>query len=181
METNSKKSSNIVITLLSFVIIGLVCFIVYDKINESSNNNVVNSNNLETNNLQKNSDLIKEDNEDKEKNDNKITKRTCTGLYSGIAALTQDAQTGQYGKGTLKIELKQDGTYELKKEDWFSGAGEYVIIENALLLKTSPDICGPGFDCSAKYSAYLDISDDCSTISWGYGSYFFDSDFKLTK
>lgn len=115
-----------------------------------------------------------------EKNNN-IETRKCTGVYSGTAAITQDIQTGQYGKGTLTIELKTDGTYELKKENMSGITGNYTIIENALLLKTSPETIGSGEDTSAKYSQYLNISSDCSTISWGYGSYFFDPDFKLTK
>lgn len=115
-----------------------------------------------------------------EKNNN-IETRKCTGVYSGTAAITQDIQTGQYGKGTLTIELKTDGTYELKKENMSGITGNYTIIENALLLKTSPETIGSGEDTSAKYSQYLNISSDCSTISWGYGSYFFDPDFTLTK
>lgn len=115
-----------------------------------------------------------------EKNNN-VETRKCTGVYSGTAAITQDIQTGQYGKGTLTIELKTDGTYELKKENMSGVTGNYTIIENVLLLKTSPETIGSGEDTSAKYSQYLNISSDCSTISWGYGSYFFDPDFTLTK
>ena len=61
---------------------------------------------------------------------------------------------------------------------WF---GNYTIIENALLLKTSLEISGPEQESSAEYSQYLNISNDCSTISWGYGSLFLDPNFTLTK
>ena len=57
----------------------------------------------------------------------------------------------------------------------------YLIIDDVLLLKTFPDVCGPDMDCSGGYSEYLHISEDCSKISWGYGSYFFDPNFTLNK
>lgn len=112
---------------------------------------------------------------------NYVKTRVCVGTYSGQAALTQNYVTGEYGKGTLTIELNNDGTYKLTKENINYVTGEYTIIDNALLLKTEPDICGPGTDCTAQYSEYLNINDDCTNISQGYGPSFFDSDFTLKR
>ena len=53
--------------------------------------------------------------------------------------------------------------------------------KNTLLLKTVPDTCGPGIKCTANYSQYLNINEDCTKISTGYGSYFFSPDFTLEK
>ena len=117
----------------------------------------------------------------KEEKKNTVETRSCVGTYSGQGAVSQDAQTGKNTIGTITIELKEDGTYKLEKENANGDSCKYTIIENALLLKTAPHICGPGSDCSAKYTEYLNISDDCSKISWGYGSYFFDPNFELTK
>lgn len=156
----------VVILLLACAGMGTFIFINKDKLTAKENTTTtVNNDKKETTD---------------EKN-NAVETRECTGVYSGIAALTQDIQTEQYEQGTLTIELKSDGTYELKKENMNSAMGNYTIIENALLLKTSPETTGPGGDTSAKYSQYLNISNDCSTISLGYGSYFFNPDFTLTK
>ena len=108
--------------------------------------------------------------------------RSCIGTYSGQGAVTVDARTGEKTKGTITVDLKENGTYKLTKSGmdqyW---TGHYTIIENALLLKEAPDTCGPGVDCSEKYFSFLNIADDCSKITGGYGSVFFDSDFKLMK
>ena len=181
-EKKSSKGSIIVIVILTILVIGLVGYIGYDKFLNTNNNST------EENSTNKvdDKDVVEntEDNSNKEgnANDNSYIKtRSCIGVYSGSAALTQDAQTGEYGMGTLTIELKADGTYELKKENINGDSGEYTIIDNVLLLKTSPDTCDSTIDCSASYSEYLSISEDCSKISWGYGSYFFNPDFTLTK
>lgn len=113
---------------------------------------------------------------------NTIETRSCTGTYSGQGAVTQDARTGEKTNGTITIDLKEDGTYKLTKSGmdqyW---VGHYTIIENALLLKEGPSTCGPVADCSEKYSSFLNIADDCSKITGGYGSVFFDSNSTLTK
>ena len=161
-----------VISLLACSGMGAFIFINKDKLTAKENT---------TTTVESGKKKATEKTETKNVKANTIETRKCIGVYSGTAALTQDVQTGQYGKGTLTIELKADGTYELKKENMNGVLGSYTIIENVLLLKTSPETTGPGGDTSAKYSEYLNINDDCSTISWGYGSYFFDSDFTLTK
>lgn len=173
-----KKKSNVgliilvVILLLACAVMGTFIFINKDKLTaKESAQTTVKVDNKE----------VAEKTETTKKETNTIETRVCIGVYSGTAAISQDIQTGQYGNGTLTIELKSDGTYELRKEYGNGIAGSYTIVENALLLKTSPHTTGPGEDTSAKYSQYLNISSDCSTISFGYGSVFFDPNFTLTK
>ena len=72
-------------------------------------------------------------------------------------------------------------TSELEKENSVNVTGEYTIIENTLLLKTAPDTCESDIKCTANYSQYLNINEDCTKISTGYGSYFFSPDFTLEK
>ncbi len=94
----------------------------------------------------------------------------------------EDGNDIQNTTGTITLDLKEDGTYKLTKsgmEQYFTG--HYTIIENALLLKEGPSTCGPGADCSEKYSSFLSMAGDCSKIAGGYGSVFFDSNFTLTK
>ena len=173
-----KKKSNaglivlVVILLLACAGMGTFIFINKDKLTAKENTTAT---------VERDKKDTYEKTETTNEKTNTIETRKCTGVYSGTAALTQDVQTKEYGKGTLTIELKSDGTYELKKENMNGSTGSYTIIENALLLKTSPETTGPGVDNSAKYSQYLNINDDCSAISWGYGSYFFDPNFTLTK
>lgn len=62
------------------------------------------------------------------------------------------------------MELKTDGIYELKRKNTIDSLESYAIIDNALLLTIGPSTCGPGIDCSAKYSEYLNISEDCSKV-----------------
>ena len=108
--------------------------------------------------------------------------KTCVGEYSGTAAIGSNAQTGEYINGTLTIKLTANGTYELLKEGMNGDSGDYAIIDNALLLKTAPHICNPeSMDCSAKYSQFLTIDENCSEITSGYGSYFFEPNFTLLK
>ena len=166
-----KKKSNVglivlvVILLLACVGMGSFIFINKDKIMSKENATTTNSEKKET-----------------ETTSNTIETRNCIGTYSGQGAVTQDARTGEKTNGTITVDLKEDGTYKLTKSGmdqyW---AGHYTIIENALLLKEGPSTCGPGADCSEKYSSFLNIADDCSKITGGYGSVFFDSNFTLTK
>lgn len=93
----------------------------------------------------------------------------------------RDVITSELEKGNLTIELKEDGTYTLEKENSVNVTGEYTIIENTLLLKTAPDTCESDIKCTANYSQYLNINEDCTKISTGYGSYFFSPDFTLEK
>lgn len=163
-------------------------YIVYDKfLSKNAINRVENNSKNEVKSSEENSKNEIKSTENKQtneigtENNNYIKTRTCVGVYSGIAALTKDALTGEYDRGTLTLNLKEDGTYELKNEYMSLGSEAYTIIDNTLLLKTTPHICGPDMNCSPKYSDYLSISEDCSEISWGYESYFLDPDFTLKK
>lgn len=177
-----KKKSNagliilVVILLLACAGMGAFIFVNQNKLTAKENTTTtVESDKKDTNEKT-------ETTKKTEKINNTIETRSCIGTYSGQGAVTQDARTGQNTNGTITIDLKEDGTYKLTKsamgQYW---AGHYIIIENALLLKEAPSTCGPGADCSEKYSSFLNIADDCSTISWGYGSVFFDPNFTLTK
>ncbi len=163
----TKNGSVITIIILVILVIALSGYIGYDKF-------------LIKDKTTENTKQNEESKESTEKSDY-VKTRTCTGFYKGTAALTQDFQTGDYEKGTLTIELKADSTYELKKENINGASGEYTIIDNILLLKTEPEICGPNMECDANYTQFLSISEDCSNISQGYGSYFFDPIFTLNK
>ena len=178
-----KKKSNagliilIIILLLACVGMGAFIFVNKDKIMSKENTTTKTEKKETTKKTEKDETADKT-----ETTNNTVETRSCTGTYSGEGAVTQDARTGQNTTGTITIELKEDNTYKLTKSGmdqyW---AGHYNIIEDALLLKEAPSTCGPGVDCSEKFSAYLNIADDCSTISWGYGSVFFDPNFTLTK
>lgn len=176
MEEKKKSNAGLIvlIVILLLACAGMGAFIFVNKDKLTAKENTTTSAESDKNDTNEKAETTTE-------KANTIETRKCTGVYTGTAALTQDVQTKEYGKGTLTIELKSDGTYELKKENMNGASGSYTIIENALLLKTSPETTGPGGDSSAKYSQYLNINDDCSTISWGYGSYFFDPAFTLTK
>lgn len=100
-------------------------------------------------------------------------------MYSGVGAVAYYFVINEYDNGNIILNLKTNGEYELQRDEIGTEIGEYTIIDNTLLLKTSPSTCGPGADCSAKYSQYLTISDDCSQISEGYGSLFFNPNFTL--
>ena len=179
-----KKKSNVglivlvVILLLACVGMGAFIFVNKDKIMSKENTTTIENEKAET---------AKKTEEEKdepktEATNNTIETRSCIGTYSGQGAVTQDARTGENINGTITVELKEEGTYKLTKSGldqyW---TGHYTIIENALLLKEGPSTCGPGADCSEKYSSFLSIADDCSKITRGYGSVFFDSNFTLTK
>ena len=179
-----KKKSNVglivlvVILLLACVGMGAFIFVNKDKIMSKENTTTIENEKAET---------VKKTEEEKdepktEATNNTIETRSCIGTYSGQGAVTQDARTGENTNGTITVELKEEGTYKLTKSGldqyW---TGHYTIIENALLLKEGPSTCGPGADCSEKYSSFLSIADDCSKITGGYGSVFFDSNFTLTK
>lgn len=182
IEKNKNNGSVIAIIILVILLIVLGGYIGYDKFlskdTTSTTEKVLDSKTNAKNEVETDKENEVETTEEKS---DYVKTRICTGIYSGTAALTENIQTGQYGKGILSIELKTDGTYELKKENVNGASGTYTIIDNTLLLKTAPDTCGPDMDCSAKYSDYLNISDDCSSISLGYGPHFFDPNFTLNK
>lgn len=176
-----KKSSTAIIVILVLIIVALGGFIAYDKFLSKSNETTTNVEDTET--LKDNEQKIEETTEKSNEKSNTIETRYCIGTYSGQGVVSQDAMTGQNINGTITLDLKNDGTYKLTKSDteqyW---SGSYTIIENSLLLKKSPDTCDPGFDCSEeKYASFLSIAEDCSKIYDGYGSFFFDSHFTLTK
>lgn len=183
-EKKDGKSSLIIIVVLLILVLALGGYIGYDKFFSGDHNSTAEGNSKNETNAKNEVDDSDDDDEideEEAENGNYVKTRSCIGVYSGSATISQDAQTGKYSKGTLTIELKVDGTYELRKENMNGEAGTYTIIDNALLLTTSPHTCGPDADCSAKYSHYLDISEDCAKISRGYGSSFFDPNFTLNK
>ena len=182
-----KKKSNVgliilvVILLLACICMGGFIFLNKDKIFAKESTTIT-----DTAKKEKTENTEKEESENKTEAEtpksNTIETRSCIGTYSGQGAVSKDARTGQNTTGTITLDLKEDGTYKLTKsgmEQYFTG--HYTIIENALLLKEGPSTCGPGADCSEKYSSFLSMAEDCSKIAGGYGSVFFDSNFTLTK
>ena len=196
IEKNKTKGYISVIIILSILVIALIGYIVFNSLSKNNNTEIGKKSLKSESQIESTKKDTKKTTEEDEKvitttkttdNSQETTKndsvktRTCTGVYSGTAALTKNIMTGEYGKGTLTIDLKADGTYELKKENLPNASGTYIIIDNALLLKSKPDICVPGMNCSAQYTNYLSISEDCSNISLGYGSQFVDPSFTLNK
>ena len=190
VEVKKKKSNTgliIMIVVLTIAVLGLTGYICYDKL-------IVDKEEAKEINTDKKDDKTQTTKEETTKEETKkeettkedksaVETRKCIGIYSGRGAVLQDAQTGENTYGTITLELKEDGTYKLTKEGmdqyW---TGHYTIIENALLLKEGPHTCGgPDSDCREKYSSFLNILDDCSKITDGYGPVFFNSNFELTK
>ncbi len=173
-EKNANTKSAVLITILVMLVIALAGYIAYDKFLSTDTTKAT------ENNKQYNESKT-DDNKTVEEKDSYIKTRKCTGKYTGSAAIGRDVVTSELEKGNLTIELKEDGTYTLEKENSVNVTGEYTIIENTLLLKTAPDTCGPDIKCTTNYSQYLNINEDCTKISTGYGSYFFSPDFTLEK
>jgi len=112
--------------------------------------------------------------------------RVCEGKYTGDGAVIIDTVTNKTTNGKITIELTKEGTFVLSRElngEKINGdKGKYVIVDgDVLLLKTSPHTGSSDTDFTPKTSEFLKIKEDCSTISNGYGSYFFDPNFTLTK
>lgn len=173
-EKKSNTKNTVLITILVMFVIALAGYIAYDKFLSTDTTKATEDNKQYT-------ESKTDDNKTVEEKDNYIKTRKCTGKYTGVVAIGKDAVTGELEKGNLTIELKEDGTYTLEKENSVNTTGEYTIIENTLLLKTTPDTCAPGIKCTANYSEYLYINEDCTRIATGYGSYFFSPDFALEK
>lgn len=173
-EKKSNTQNTVLITVLVMLVIALAGYIAYDKFLSTDTTKTTEDN-------KQYNESKTDDNKTVVENDNYIKTRKCTGKYTGVVAIGKDAVTGELEKGNLTIELKEDGTYTLEKENSVNITGEYTIIENALLLKTAPSTCGPDTDCKASYSQYLNINEDCTRIATGYGSYFFSPDFALEK
>ena len=156
---------NIVITVLSLLVLGLLCFIVYDKFinkDEKKYNNT-NYNEKEGKVIEQeiNTDTVESNTE--KTNTKEI--RNCVGTYSGTVE-------GSHSPGEITVELKSSGSYLIEGYK----SGEYRIVEDILLLKNHPDVCGTGETCEPSYIVNF-ISEDCSTIQWLYGS----KRFPLTK
>ncbi len=173
-EKKSNTKNTVLITVLVMLVIALAGYIAYDKFLSTDTTKTTEDN-------KQYNESKTDDNKTVEENDNYIKTRKCTGKYTGVGAIGKDAISGELEKGNITIELKEDGTYTLEKENPVNTTGEYTIIENTLLLKTTPDTCAPGIKCTANYSQYLYINEDCTKISTGYGSYFFSPDFTLEK
>ena len=187
-EKKKGKGSIVVIVILLILILALGGYVIFDKVYNNMTNCVTEEEKKDTNSS-KEKDKEKDTEKDTENgavkeetiNPNTVETRQCVGVYSGDAPIYMDARTKEAVNGLLSVELKSDGTYELKKDNNLESVGDYVIVEDALLLKTGPHTCGSGQDCSSHYSQFLYVSDDCSYISGGYGSYFFGNEFKINK
>lgn len=144
------------------------------------------------NNLEKNiteSKTEKETEKEESKTDciDEIKTKVCQGVYEGEEAVTADVQTGKKNMGKLKVTLNEDGTFNIVKMD-INGtqiveeSGKYVIYENTAFLKTKPHTAATTEEANTySTTGYFKVSDDCSTISDGYGSLFMDPNFTLNR
>ena len=164
-QVNQSKTSALVTTILVIIIIGLGAFIVYDKyINDSGSKNenltTTQSQSALASNCPKCEECQKCTTTD---NVNAITTRKCTGTYKGEMIVEIGVNPV---RGNVTLTLKDDGTYLLEREGVNGDFGYYSVVENALLLRKSPDICPPNTDCTKKtITETMKISDDCSTIT----------------
>ena len=183
-EKKKGKGSIVVIVILLILILALGGYVIFDKVYNNMTNSVTEEEKKDSKTSEKKDkekDTKNEAAKEESVKPNTVETRQCVGVYSGDAPIYMDARTKEAVNGLLSVELKSDGTYELKKDNNLESVGDYVIVEDALLLKTGPHTCGPGQDCSSHYSQFLYVSDDCSYISGGYGSYFFGNEFKINK
>lgn len=181
-EKKSGKGSIVVVIVLLILVLALGAYVLYDKFYTPMTSCTCDKAPTEENvnkteeNVNKTEDKDKDNNKETN-NTNSVTTRTCVGVYSGNAPISMNAQTKELNYGSYTIELSSDGRIEFISEGNVNYAGKSIIVENALLVKTSPDVCGPGQDCSERYTQLLNISEDCSTIS-GYN---FGESYTLTK
>ena len=183
-EKKKGKGSIVAIIILLILILALGGYVIFDKVYNNMTNSVTEEEKKDSKTSEKKDkekDTKNEAAKEESVKPNTVETRQCVGVYSGDAPIYMDARTKEAVNGLLSVELKSDGTYELKKDNNLESIGDYVIVEDALLLKTGPHTCGPGQDCSSHYSQFLYVSDDCSYISGGYGSYFFGNEFKINK
>ena len=183
-EKKKGKGSIVAIIILLILILALGGYVIFDKVYNNMTNSVTEEEKKDSKTSEKKDkekDTKNEAAKEESVKPNTVETRQCVGVYSGDAPIYMDARTKEAVNGLLSVELKSDGTYELKKDNNLESVGDYVIVEDALLLKTGPHTCGPGQDCSSHYSQFLYVSDDCSYISGGYGSYFFGNEFKINK
>ena len=183
-EKKKGKGSIVAIIILLILVLALGGYVIFDKVYNNMTNSVTEEEKKDSKTSEKKDkekDTKNEAAKEESVKPNTVETRQCVGVYSGDAPIYMDARTKEAVNGLLSVELKSDGTYELKKDNNLESIGDYVIVEDALLLKTGPHTCGPGQDCSSHYSQFLYVSDDCSYISGGYGSYFFGNEFKINK
>ena len=170
---------NMVIIILVVLVVGLGCTLGYVLLNKENNTENKTKNIQETSsekesltdkentteNEIENAQEISSEGENLTDKDNVVVTRMCVGVYSG-------AVSGAHSPGTLTVELKSNGAYLVDGYE----TGTYKIIDNALLLITAPDTCGPGQTCQASYDLGT-ISDDCNTMYWPYQN----NKFEFTK
>ena len=183
-EKKKGKGSIVAIIILLILVLALGGYVIFDKVYNNMTNSVTEEEKKDSKTSEKKDkekDTKNEAAKEESVKPNTVETRQCVGVYSGDAPIYMDVRTKEAVNGLLSVELKSDGTYELKKDNNLESIGDYVIVEDALLLKTGPHTCGPGQDCSSHYSQFLYVSDDCSYISGGYGSYFFGNEFKINK
>lgn len=181
MEEKKKGKGLIVFTvILILIILGLVGYILYSRNITLDKEGKLNKLESEIRVLKNENKKLLKTSKNKEKEETESTEETkCIGLYKGTAAIYMDAETGKLTKGALAIELKADGTFDLKKENILTEQGKYKIYEGVLMLGMLPHTTVGKAEYT--YGEYLHISEDCSTISDGFGSLFFDSNFVLTR
>lgn len=170
MEEPKKGRGGLIATIviLILLLIGACTYIVYDKfvadhsnptkeVEEENKDDVItktNANDLQ-NAINNEIDMSKY-----------AEKRNCTGTYKGEGKVATNAQSGEDIKGTIEFVLKEDNTYYYTKDGGHGAAGDYMIIDNILILKQHPE--SPG----SKYDFYPDaatISSDCSKITTSIG------------
>lgn len=189
----NNKGLIVLVVLLLVVVLGLSGYICYDKFFSEKEDATVEKKNESAKNVtedKKNETTITDGETDTSKKDtntaNTVETRKCVGTYSGEAVVAVSSNGQDKYTGTITIKLSEDGSYDLKKYNSngvYSGGtvGKYMIAKNVLLLGTRNETCATSDCLEEKYTQLLQVSDDCSSISSGIGSYFFDSNFKLTK
>ena len=176
--------------ILLVAVLGLSGYICYDKFLNKNDDTTVEKKDTNTKNTVEDKQDTSAKNATEEKKDtsaeNTVETRKCVGTYSGEAVVAVSSNGQDKYTGTITIKLSEDGSYDLKKYNSngvYSGGtvGKYMIAKNVLLLGTRNETCATSDCLEEKYTQLLQVSDDCSSISSGIGSYFFDSNFKLTK
>lgn len=185
VKKETKKSNPLLVTILVVVLMGVCCaggwLLGSTKIIEKVNTNC--------NSSKKESSVKEESKTENNTTDciDEVKTKVCKGVYEGEGAVTADAQTGKKNMGKLKVTLNEDGTFSMAKMDSNGNQiteeiGKYVIYENTAFLKTKPHTAATTEEANTySTTGYFKVSDDCSTIKDGYGSFFMDSNFTLNR
>ena len=196
-KIQAKKNNRgliVLVVLLLVVVLGLSGYICYDKFFSEKEDATVEKKNESAKNVtedKKNETTITDGETDTSKKDtntaNTVETRKCVGTYSGEAVVAVGSTGETEYKGTMTIKLSEDGSYDLKKyyqngSVMVSSVGKYIIVKNALILEMPFEGTCATPDCIDKKNIQvLEISDDCSSVSYGISPYFLDKNFKLVK